>query len=168
VVEATGVHAQQQVMMPWSCVALPTGTPKLSAFTAGSPCWALRCVLPALIALHLFLALALALRVQSDWRSTVVSCVKFPTCGPNPLRLLVQGVLVPELLASVGGGGPAAATPWFEAGKFEYFADAKSLFAVQMLLFAWAESRRLQVKDRNCPAMFPMLFPRKRVAQCFS
>jgi len=32
------------------------------------------------------------------------------------------GVLFPDLLHSAGLGGPAAQVPWFEAGKFEYFA----------------------------------------------
>lgn len=52
------------------------------------------------------------------------------------------GVLFPELLKGAGLGGPAAATPWYEAGAFEYsIGSAKSLFAVQMLLFAFVEVR---------------------------
>eukprot|EP00877_Chromochloris_zofingiensis_P012160 jgi/Chrzof1/7198/Cz02g14140.t1_LHC8[v5.2] len=54
------------------------------------------------------------------------------------------GVLFPELLHGAGLGGPAAATPWFDAGRFNYFAPASALFGVQMLLFAWVEIRRLQ------------------------
>jgi light-harvesting complex I chlorophyll a/b binding protein 2/light-harvesting complex I chlorophyll a/b binding protein 4 len=54
------------------------------------------------------------------------------------------GVLVPDLLHSIGMGGPAAAVPWYEAGKYEYFAPPQALFAVMMFLFAWAEMRRLQ------------------------
>lgn len=54
----------------------------------------------------------------------------------------VAGVLFPELLSGAGLGGPAAAVKWFDAGKFEYFAPASSLFIVQMFLFAWAEIRR--------------------------
>jgi light-harvesting complex I chlorophyll a/b binding protein 2/light-harvesting complex I chlorophyll a/b binding protein 4 len=56
----------------------------------------------------------------------------------------VAGVLFPEVLKSAGLGGPAAQVPWFDAGKFEYFASADALFGVQMLLFAWVELRRLQ------------------------
>jgi hypothetical protein len=33
---------------------------------------------------------------------------------------------------------------WFDAGKFEYFAPASTLFIVQMILFAWVEIRRYQ------------------------
>jgi hypothetical protein len=54
----------------------------------------------------------------------------------------VAGVLFPEVLHGIGLGGPAAAVPWYDAGKFEYFADAKTLFGIQMLLFAWVEIRR--------------------------
>lgn len=54
----------------------------------------------------------------------------------------VAGVLFPELISGIGLGGPAAATKWFDAGKFEYFAPASTLFIVQMLLFAWVEIRR--------------------------
>jgi len=54
------------------------------------------------------------------------------------------GILVPDLLKSIGGGGPAAQVPWFEAGAYPYFADPKTLFGIMMLLFAWVELRRLQ------------------------
>ncbi len=59
----------------------------------------------------------------------------------------VAGVLFPEVLKGAGLGGPAAQVPWFDAGKFEYFASADALFGVQMLLFAWVELRRLQVGE---------------------
>lgn len=52
------------------------------------------------------------------------------------------GILVPDLLHSAGLGGPAAAVPWYEAGKYEYFAPPAALFASMMFLFAWAEGRR--------------------------
>lgn len=52
------------------------------------------------------------------------------------------GILVPDLFHSVGLGGPAAQVPWFEAGKYEYFAPPSTLFAVMMFLFAWVEFRR--------------------------
>jgi hypothetical protein len=52
------------------------------------------------------------------------------------------GILVPDLLHSIGMGGPAAAVPWYEAGKYEYFAPPSALFASMMFLFAWAEGRR--------------------------
>eukprot|EP00879_Flechtneria_rotunda_P003223 GHRR01003446.1.p1 GENE.GHRR01003446.1~~GHRR01003446.1.p1 ORF type:complete len:259 (+),score=104.03 GHRR01003446.1:82-858(+) len=54
------------------------------------------------------------------------------------------GILVPDLLRSLGLGGPAAQTPWFAAGTYDYFAPPKALFAVMMFLFAWVEIRRLQ------------------------
>jgi hypothetical protein len=52
------------------------------------------------------------------------------------------GILVPDLLHSIGMGGPAAAVPWYEAGTYEYFAPPSALFASMMFLFAWAEGRR--------------------------
>jgi hypothetical protein len=52
------------------------------------------------------------------------------------------GILVPDLLHSIGMGGPAAAVPWYEAGTYEYFAPPAALFASMMFLFAWAEGRR--------------------------
>jgi len=54
------------------------------------------------------------------------------------------GILVPDLFHSVGLGGPAAQIPWFEAGKYEYFAPPSALFASMMFLFAFVEFRRLQ------------------------
>ncbi|KAF6257466.1 light-harvesting chlorophyll-a/b protein of photosystem I [Scenedesmus sp. NREL 46B-D3] len=54
------------------------------------------------------------------------------------------GILVPDLLRSIGMGGPAAQVPWFEAGKYEYFAPPSALFASMMFLFAFVEFRRLQ------------------------
>lgn len=53
------------------------------------------------------------------------------------------GILVPDLLHSIGAGGPAAQVPWFEAGKYPYFAPPTTLFAIMMILFAWVEIRRL-------------------------
>jgi hypothetical protein len=52
------------------------------------------------------------------------------------------GILVPDLFHSVGLGGPAAQIPWFEAGKYEYFAPPSALFASMMFLFAFVEFRR--------------------------
>jgi light-harvesting complex I chlorophyll a/b binding protein 2 len=49
------------------------------------------------------------------------------------------GIAIPEFLTSIG----VLNTPfWFEAGKYEYFTDAPTLFAVQLLLMGWAEARR--------------------------
>lgn len=59
------------------------------------------------------------------------------------------GVLTPELLSKLGTGGPAAKQAWYEAGAYNYFAPASTLFAVQLFLFAWVEFRRLQ--DYNKP-----------------
>lgn len=56
--------------------------------------------------------------------------------------LAVAGILFPELLSNMGLSWPGAGVAWYDAGKFEYFAPVSSLFAVQMLLFAWAEMRR--------------------------
>nr|AAB40979.1 light harvesting complex a [Volvox carteri f. nagariensis] len=58
--------------------------------------------------------------------------------------LAVAGILVPELLTNIGFSWPGAGVAWYDAGKFQYFAPASSLFGVQMLLFAWAELRRYQ------------------------
>jgi hypothetical protein len=54
----------------------------------------------------------------------------------------VVGILFPELISGAGLGGPAAATPWFSTGKYEYFAPPAALFMVMMFLFAWVETRR--------------------------
>lgn len=54
------------------------------------------------------------------------------------------GVLVKDILGAAGVAGPAARVPWFEAGKYSYFAPPNSLFVVQMLLFAFVEARRYQ------------------------
>mmetsp|Transcript_2241 Transcript_2241/g.3722 ORF Transcript_2241/g.3722 Transcript_2241/m.3722 type:complete len:265 (-) Transcript_2241:178-972(-) len=58
--------------------------------------------------------------------------------------LAVAGILVPELLTNIGLSWPGASVAWFDAGKFEYFAPANTLFGIQMLLFAWVEIRRYQ------------------------
>jgi hypothetical protein len=54
----------------------------------------------------------------------------------------VAGILFPELASNIGISWPGAGVAWYDAGKFEYFADAKTLFGVQMLLFAWVEFNR--------------------------
>jgi len=54
------------------------------------------------------------------------------------------GILVEDLLGHIGAGGPAAQTPWYEAGAYPYFAPVSTLFIVQMFLFAWVEFRRWQ------------------------
>eukprot|EP00798_Chlamydomonas_sp_ICE-L_P009129 gene9129-16252_t len=56
----------------------------------------------------------------------------------------VFGILFTELLGPTGIAGPAAATPWYEAGKYEYFASVQTLVGVQALLFAFVEARRYQ------------------------
>jgi hypothetical protein len=61
--------------------------------------------------------------------------------------LAVAGILVPELLGGAGLGGPAAKVAWYNAGAYEYFAPASSLAMVMMILFAWVEMRRYQVRD---------------------
>ena len=58
--------------------------------------------------------------------------------------LAAAGILFEDLLGHIGAGGPAAKTPWFEAGKFEYFAPASTLTIIEFFLFAWVEIRRYQ------------------------
>ena len=58
--------------------------------------------------------------------------------------LAAAGILFEDLLGHIGAGGPAARTPWFEAGKFEYFAPASTLTIIEFFLFAWVEIRRYQ------------------------
>ena len=66
--------------------------------------------------------------------------------------LAAAGILFEDLLGHLGAGGPAAKTPWFDAGKFEYFAPASTLTIVEFILFAWVETRRYQdmVKPGRC------------------
>lgn len=54
------------------------------------------------------------------------------------------GVLFQNVLDVLNAGGPAGQVPWFEAGAFQYFAPAKSLFIAQLFLFAFVEARRYQ------------------------
>ena len=56
--------------------------------------------------------------------------------------LAVTGILVPEVLKSLGLGGPAAENPWFKATEFEYYAPASVLIVISNILFSWAEIRR--------------------------
>jgi len=58
--------------------------------------------------------------------------------------LAAAGILFQDLLGHIGAGGPAAKTPWFDAGKFEYFAPASTLTIIEFFLFAWVEIRRYQ------------------------
>ncbi|XP_024386371.1 photosystem I chlorophyll a/b-binding protein 2, chloroplastic [Physcomitrium patens] len=49
------------------------------------------------------------------------------------------GIFIPELLTKIG----ILNTPsWYKAGDATYFADQGTLFIVELLLMAWAESRR--------------------------
>jgi hypothetical protein len=54
----------------------------------------------------------------------------------------VAGILVPELLASLGMGGPAAANKWFDHASFEYWAPSSTLTMMGFFLSAWVEIRR--------------------------
>ncbi len=70
--------------------------------------------------------------------------------------LAAAGILFVDLLGHLGAGGPAAATPWFKASDFTYFAPTSTLFIVELFLFAWVEVRRYQdmVKPGRCtPAL---------------
>jgi light-harvesting complex I chlorophyll a/b binding protein 2 len=49
------------------------------------------------------------------------------------------GIFIPKLLTKIG----ILNTPsWYTAGSATYFADQGTLFIVELLLFAWAKSRR--------------------------
>lgn len=68
--------------------------------------------------------------------------------------LAAAGILFVDLLGHLGAGGPAAATPWFKASDFTYFAPTSTLFIVELILFAWVEVRRYQdmMKPGRCAA----------------
>ena len=75
----------------------------------------------------------LTLRVIGGPHSVVINI------GTSAHASLAAGIFIPEFLTSVG----ILDTPsWFTAGKYEYFADAPTLFAVQLALMGWAEARR--------------------------
>ncbi len=63
--------------------------------------------------------------------------------------LAAAGILFEDVLGHLGLGGPAARTPWYDAGKFEYFAPASTLTIIEFFLFAWVEFRRYQ--DMKAP-----------------
>ena len=65
-------------------------------------------------------------------------------CRHRWAMLAAAGILFEDLLGHAGLGGPAARTPWFDAGKFNYFAPASTLTIIQFFLFAWVEVRRYQ------------------------
>jgi hypothetical protein len=68
--------------------------------------------------------------------------------------LAAAGILFVDLLGHLGAGGPAAATPWFKASDYTYFAPTSTLFIVELILFAWVEVRRYQdmMKPGRCAA----------------
>ena len=80
--------------------------------------------------------------------------------GTSARASLAAGIFIPEFLTSVG----ILDTPsWFTAGKYEYFADAPTLFAVQLALMGWAEARRWadilkpgSVKSVAKPSLVPL------------
>ncbi|MBA0604078.1 hypothetical protein Godav_016766 [Gossypium davidsonii] len=53
--------------------------------------------------------------------------------------LAVAGILIPELLESLGFIDNFS---WYDAGSKQYFADPTTLFVVQMALMGWVEGRR--------------------------
>eukprot|EP00798_Chlamydomonas_sp_ICE-L_P007217 gene7217-324_t len=69
----------------------------------------------------------------------------------------VAGILFTELVGPTGVAGPAAATPWYKAGEYEYFASAQTLVGLQMLLFAWVEFRRYGAHFLLCLGIFDPL-----------
>ena len=49
------------------------------------------------------------------------------------------GIFIPDLLTKLG----LLDVPfWYTAGDLEYFADSKTLFAVELAAMGWAEGRR--------------------------
>ncbi len=64
--------------------------------------------------------------------------------------LAAAGILFEDVLGHLGAGRPRSKrTPWYDAGKFEYFAPASTLTIIQFFLFAWVEIRRYQ--DMKAP-----------------
>ncbi|WPT13805.1 Chlorophyll a-b binding protein P4 [Picochlorum sp. SENEW3] len=67
---------------------------------------------------------------------------------PEKLKWYAQAELQHARWAMLGVAGvlgaEATGHDWFTAGSQEYFADSKTLFAIQMFLMAWVEIRRLQ------------------------
>eukprot|EP00249_Psilotum_nudum_P034338 c53289_g1_i1 orf=351-1112(+) len=53
----------------------------------------------------------------------------------------VAGMIAPELLTKIG---LINAPEWYDAGKVEYFAPAKTLFVIEFILFHYVEIRRWQ------------------------
>lgn len=56
----------------------------------------------------------------------------------------VAGILGPEIATKIGISWPGAGVPWYDAGKFDYFAPSSTLTGIEILLFAWVEARRWQ------------------------
>jgi hypothetical protein len=65
--------------------------------------------------------------------------------------LAVAGILVPEVLKSIGAGGPAADVAWFNVADFQFYAPVPALIAVANILFAWAEGNRCVGKGSHLP-----------------
>lgn len=67
---------------------------------------------------------------------------------PEALKWYAQAELQHARWAMLGVAGVLGAEltghDWFTAGSQEYFADGKTLFAIQMFLMAWVEIRRYQ------------------------
>lgn len=54
------------------------------------------------------------------------------------------GVLAPEIATKLGVQWPGAGVNWVDAATFEYFADSKVYFVIQLFLMHWVEIRRYQ------------------------
>lgn len=56
--------------------------------------------------------------------------------------LAMAHIMGTGIATEIGIGWDGAGVEWTEAGAFEYYTSAASLFAIQMLLMGWAETRR--------------------------
>uniref|UniRef100_A0A7S3E1H4 Chlorophyll a-b binding protein, chloroplastic n=1 Tax=Chloropicon laureae TaxID=464258 RepID=A0A7S3E1H4_9CHLO len=56
----------------------------------------------------------------------------------------VVGILVPEILTKAGFDWPGAGVNWVDAATFQYDADSKVYFVIQLFLMHWVEIRRYQ------------------------
>lgn len=78
--------------------------------------------------------------------------------------LAVTGILFPEVLKTLGLGGPAAENPWFKAADFEYYAPASVLIVISNILFSWAEIRRYMDMQNPGSVNADPIFPSNKVS----
>ena len=58
------------------------------------------------------------------------------------------GILVPEAASKLGVDWPGANVDWVEAATFQYDADSKVYFVIQLFLMHWVEIRRYQDMEK--------------------